>query len=166
MSARDVVRALRPSKPRQAVGDPCEDCGAVLVLCVQCGTDSRCPDCYPYERPTRRDEEVDDSVRLARDHPHVGLLGGAIAALIPAAFDWVDLTYVPPGVLRIVTCLAGAAACCLLLAAGAAWRALPLLGEVPHCRRGDLTPHDRRALAGCAVLVVQIVLVCVGVTAA
>jgi hypothetical protein len=94
------------------------------------------------------------------------LLGGAFGALVPAMLVWADLAFAPPGALRILGCLAGAVACCAFLAAGAAWGSLPLPGEVPPCRRHDLTPYDRWAFAGCGALITQVALVCVGVTTA
>ena len=166
MSVRGTLQALRPGKPRQAVGDLCDDCGTVLVRCVQCGVNSRCLTCYPYERPTARDADMDATVRFAREHPQAGLLAGAVASLGPAMLIWAELTYASPGMLRALVCLAGAAACCAFLAAGAAWGDLPLRGEVPHCRRNGLTPYDRRALAGIGALIVQVVLVCIGAATA
>jgi hypothetical protein len=166
VSVRGALRVLRPAKPRQAVGDPCEDCGAMLVCCVQCGVESRCLECYPYERPTALDAKVDATVRLARDHPQAGLLGGAIRALVPALLIWAGMTYTPPGILRALAGLAGTVACCAFLAAGAAWGSLPLPGEVPHCRRYDSTPYDRRALAGFGALTVQVALMCTGIATA
>ena len=165
MSVRGALQALRPSKARQLVGDPCDDCGTVLVRCVQCGVNSRCLECYPYERPTSRDADMDATVRFARDHPQAGLVAGAVASLVPAMVIWAEVTYAPPGMVRVLVCLAGAAACCAFLAAGAAWGGLPLRGEVPHCRRDDLTPYDRRALAGIGALFMQVALVCIGVAA-
>jgi hypothetical protein len=76
VSARGVLRAWRPRRPQQASGDPCEACGTVLVPSVQCGVNSRCLTCYPYERSSARDAEIDATVRLARDQPRVGLLAG------------------------------------------------------------------------------------------
>ena len=166
MSVRSALRAWRPGKPRQDVGDPCDDCGTVLVRCVQCGINSRCLTCCPYERATARDADIAATVRFAREHPQAGLLAGAIGSLMPAMLIWAELTYAPPGVLRVLVSLAGAAACCAFLAACAAWGSLPLRGEVPHCRRRDLTPYDRRALAGIGALFVQVALVCIGVSAA
>jgi hypothetical protein len=166
VNVRGALQALRPGRPRQAVGDPCEDCGSVLVRCVQCGVGSRCLECDPYERPTARDAQMDATVRLARDHPQVGLLAGAVGSLVPAMLIWAEAAYAPPGMLRVLAGLAGAAACCAFLAAGAAWGKLPLRGEVPQCRRYELTPYDRRALGGFGALFLQVVLVCIGVATA
>ena len=166
MSVRGALQALRPSKARQAVGDPCDDCGTVLVRCVQCGVNSRCLECYPYERPTARDAEKDEAVGFIREHPHAGLLAGALGSLVPAMLIWAGMTYAPPGMVRVLVSLAGAAACCAFLAAGAALGSLPLPGEVPHCRRDDLTPYEWRARVGIWALFVQVALVCIGVSAA
>jgi hypothetical protein len=166
VSLRKAIQAMLPRTPAQEIGDPCRDCGTVLVLCVQCGAEPRCLECLPYERPTEHDEKISAAVRLARDHPHAGVMGGAFAALVPAMLVWAQTTYVPPGVLRTVGTLAGAVACCTFLAAGAAAGKLPLPGEVPECRRHDYTPYDRWALAGIVALVVQVALVSVGIAAA
>ncbi|HEY5835118.1 hypothetical protein [Streptomyces sp.] len=166
MSVRAALRAWRPPKPRQEVDDPCDECGTVLVLCVQCGVNARCVVCLPYERPTERTEEIQASVRFVRDHPEAGLLGGVIASLVPAMLVWAQVTYAPPGMVRILGTLAGAVTCCAFLAAGAAWSSLPLPGEAPPCRWHDPTPYDRWALAGTGALFAQIALVCIGVAAA
>ena len=166
MTVRSALQALRPRKARQAVGDPCDDCGTVLVRCVQCGVNSRCLTCYPYERPTARDAEIDATVRFARDHPQAGLQAGVIGSLVPAMLIWAEMTYAPPGILRDLVSLAGAVACCAFPAAGAAWGSLPLPGEVPHCRKLEPTPYDRWVFVGFGALLVQVVIVCVGVVAA
>lgn len=166
MNVRGAIKALRPSEPRQAAGDLCADCGAVLVWCIQCGVDSRCLECYPYERPTALDTEMDAAIRFAREHPQAGLLAGAMGSLVPVLLIWAAATYAPPGLLRVLASLAGAAACCAFLAAGVAWGSLPLPGEVPHCRRDESTPYDRRAFAGFGALIVQVALVCIGIATA
>jgi hypothetical protein len=43
---------------------------------------------------------------------------------------------------------------------------LPLRGEVPHCRRNDRTPYDRRELVAIGALLVHVALVCIDVATA
>lgn len=130
------------------------------------GVNSRCLACLPYEQATERAAEIQASVQFVRDHPETGLLGGAIASLVPATLIWAQVAYTAPGALRILGTLAGAAACCAFLAAGAAWGTVPLPGEVQPCRWHDPTPFDRWALTGIGALLVQVALVCIGTAAA
>ncbi|HEY5834571.1 hypothetical protein [Streptomyces sp.] len=168
MRVRELARlhTWHRARPSQDVGDPCEDCGTTLALCFQCGVNSRCLACCPYERPTAGDKVMYAAVRQAREQPEIGLLAGVLASLVPAMLVWAGMTYCAPGVMRTLGALAGAAACCAFLAAGAAWGSLPLPGELPPCRTHDLTPYDRRALAGAGALLAQIVLLSTAFTAA
>jgi hypothetical protein len=144
------------------VGDACEDCGEVLVLCLLCGVDSRCLTCTPYERRPARDEEH-RVIRMARASPELGLIVGAFAALVPAALVWVTLAFVAPGLARTAGIVAGAVAACAFLAAGAALGKLPLPGEVPACRADDWTPYDHWLWTGAGALVLQCALLSVGI---
>jgi hypothetical protein len=164
------VNVLRPQslysrKRRQAVGDPCEDCEAILVLCVQCGVDSRCLACFPYERSSARDEEEYRLRQIVRDRPQLGLLAGVFAALFPATFLWAGQTFDAPGTVRTLAALAGTVAACAFLAMGAAVSTLPLPGERSPCRMRDWTPYDRWEWTGITALLVQIILVSVGIAA-
>ncbi|MFF7192545.1 hypothetical protein ACFZAM_02340 [Streptomyces sp. NPDC008079] len=166
MSLREALR-LRAREPSYEAGDPCEDCGNALVLCVQCGEDVRCPNCVPYERPSAGDEALRATVRLVRDRPEAGLLAGALACSPPAMLGWVGMTFVAPGLLRTGGALAGAVACGAFLAMGATAGGLPLAGEAPTCRINRTTaPYDRWSWTGAGAVAVQIVLVSLGVAAA
>ncbi|MEU6851463.1 hypothetical protein ABZ901_16245 [Actinacidiphila alni] len=138
----------------------------MLVVCMQCGAMARCLECFPYSRPSEIEEEHAELVRLIRDHPKIGLFAGAVSALVPGMLLWAGTVFVPPGVVRAAESVAGAVAVCAFLVAGAAAGWLPLLGEVPQCRRGDWTPYDRWALIGVCALVVQAGLVCAGISVA
>ena len=157
------LRMWRRRGPRQVLGDLCGDCGAVLVSCVQCGAHVRCLVCCPYERPSAGDAGMHATVRAVRDHPELGLLAGALAALVPAVRVWAGMSFARPGVTCVVGTLAGALACCCFLGAGAAWGTVPLRGEVSPCRVADWTPYDRRALAGCVALGAQVALLSIGI---
>lgn len=165
MSLLGALRARCWRGPSQEVGDPCEDCGAVLVLCVQCGTRVRCSACYPYERSRDAGSAHQALLRVVREHPSLGLFAGALTALLPAALCWVGSLVVGPGLLRVLGSMAGAVACCAYLSSGAVLGSLPLRGEVPPCRMDDRTPYDRRALVGTVAFVVQVALVSIGVAA-
>jgi hypothetical protein len=130
------------------------------VLCVQCGMDSRCAACYPYERPSDREARIGEAVRDIRENPQVGLLTGAFMALAAALFTWLGFSTAPPGVLRVLGSMAGAVASCAFLGAGAAYGKVPLPGEVPRCRSDDPTLYDWLAFTGFGALVAQVVLVC------
>lgn len=158
--------AGRARGPRQDAGDPCDDCGTVLVQCLQCGTEVRCLTCRPYERPSPDDEETDEAVRTVREHPQLGLLAGVIAAAVPAAFLWAGLSMARGDTLRLLIGAAGAAACCACLGAGAAIGKSPLTREVPMCRRPDSTPYDRWFFTAAGALAVEVALVCIGIAAA
>jgi hypothetical protein len=155
---------MRRRRPRQAVGDPCEDCGTALVLCIQCGINSRCLECCPYERPSAREQEIHAFVRMVREHPRIGLLAGTLAAVVPAALIWAGTQYVPPGGLRTVGALAGAAACCAGLATGAAIGRLPDPGQIPACRAYDRTPFDRWSLVAFWAFLIQVAAICASVS--
>jgi hypothetical protein len=158
--------ALRPRGRSQGPGDPCEDCGTVLVVCMQCDAQARCLVCYPYDRPSVREQERATALRMVRDRPEIGLFVGVLGALVPAMLLWAGAVSIPPGVVRSVAGASGAVAVCASLAAGAALAKLPLPGEIPACRRYDWTPFDRRCWAGYVAFFVQLALVVVGFTAA
>lgn len=150
----------------QGPGDPCEDCGTVLVVCVQCDADARCLACFPYDRPSAREQERVTALRMVRDHPEIGLFVGVLGALVPAMLLWAGAVFIPPGVVRSVASVSGAVAACAFLAAGAALAKLPLPGEIPACRRYDWTPFARRCWAGYVALFVQLALGVIGITSA
>jgi hypothetical protein len=70
-----VRTRLRRATPRQDVGDPCGDCGHALVLCVQCGVNSRCLVCVPYARLSGSEQALLASVPQAGGAPGRGRPG-------------------------------------------------------------------------------------------
>ncbi|MEU6850629.1 hypothetical protein ABZ901_11965 [Actinacidiphila alni] len=130
---------------------------------MQCDAMARCLECFPYSRPSEIEEERAGLVRLIRDHPQIGLLAGAMGALVPGMLLWAGAVFVPPGAVRAAESVAGAAAVCSFLAMGAAMAKVPLPGEVPACRRSEGTPFDRWQLTAFAAVLVQLALLGVGI---
>ncbi|WP_225850922.1 hypothetical protein [Streptomyces sp. HPF1205] len=144
------------------MGEPCGACGRRLVLCLQCGAEPRCLLCAPYQRPSAEEEEEYELRRIVRSRPEVGLLGGVLAALLPAMFVWAGMTYVVAGAARTLSVLAGTVATGAYLAMGVAMGKAPLRGEIPACRMGDPTPYHRWERTGTLALLVQVAVICLG----
>lgn len=132
-------------------------------MCLQCDAELRCLACAPYQRPSAQDEEEYELRRVVRSYPEAGLLGGALAALLPAMFVWAGMTYVVAGPVKALSTLAGTMAAGAYLAMGVAIGKAPLPDEIPLCRMGDLTAYERWEWAGTLALLVQIAVVTFGV---
>lgn len=138
----------------QEVGASC-DCGDIVVLCMQCGVDTRCLTCSPYWRPSSSDLELYRAVRDTRAQPVLGLMVGLLMAMVPTAMIWANISFAPPGTCRTLSTWAGSVAVTAFLIGGALFRQIPLPDERPSCQLERPAPAALWLDGACAAVVVE-----------